>query len=85
MASKNKPERSDVWRHFIKVPENPNKARCKYCNREISRGGKNAGIKGYTTTNMWAHVKRFHENETNTSESDLINAGRDMYFSLIFY
>jgi hypothetical protein len=37
-----------------------NKADCRYCKAVNSRGGKNAASKGFTTTNMWAHMKRFN-------------------------
>jgi hypothetical protein len=58
-----KRQASDIWKHFIKVTDNVNKAKCTYCGSEISRGGQNAAAKGFTTSNMWAHVKRFHGDE----------------------
>ncbi|CAG4958463.1 unnamed protein product [Colias eurytheme] len=45
------------------MQDNESKARCRYCARELSRGGKNASIKGFTTTALWTHVKRFQEKE----------------------
>lgn len=73
MSSRNRQEVSDVWKHFVKVAEAPNKAKCKYCNRHISRGGKNAVVKGYTTSNMWAHVRRFHQEEIKTERENYSN------------
>jgi hypothetical protein len=53
-------ETSELWKYFTKKMDDINKAACRYCKAVISRGGKNAASKGFTTTNMWAHVKRFH-------------------------
>lgn len=43
---------------------------------ELSRGSQNAVNKGYATTALWAHVKRFHGDKmaaalTEISETDL--------------
>jgi hypothetical protein len=43
-----KRQASDIWKHFIKVTDNVNKAKCTYCGSEISRGGQNAAAKGLT-------------------------------------
>lgn len=47
---------SDIWIHFTKKTGDFNLATCKYCASDISRGGKNAVYKGFTTSNLWAHV-----------------------------
>ncbi|GLV43843.1 Boundary element-associated factor of 32kD [Carabus blaptoides fortunei] len=67
---------SEVWRHFTKKAGNFNIATCKYCASDISRGGKNAVHKGFTTSNMWAHVKRFHLDEIKKcDEGNIGDAG----------
>jgi hypothetical protein len=43
-----KRQASDIWKHFIKVTDNVNKAKCTYCGSEISRGGQNAAAKVLT-------------------------------------
>lgn len=52
---------------IVFILDNESKARCRYCACELSRGGKNASIKGFTTTALWTHVKRFHEKELPAS------------------
>lgn len=67
---------SDVWKHFTEKTSDVNIATCKYCASDISRGGKNAVQKGFTTSNMWAHAKRFHLDEVEKcDEGNLRNAG----------
>jgi hypothetical protein len=53
-------ETSEIWKYFTKKMVDINKAVCRYCKAVNSRGGKNAASKGFTTTNMWAHMKRFN-------------------------
>lgn len=58
-----KQEHSPIWKHFSKSQDLQNKAICKYCKADVSRGGQNALAKGFTTTNMWHHMRRSHPKE----------------------
>lgn len=63
-------ETSDIWKYFSKTCETSSFAVCKFCNASISRGGKNAVIKGFTTTNLWNHLKRLHKEEIDIKKTD---------------
>ena len=51
-------KRSPIWDHF-KICEDEKYASCNYCNRDISRGGRN--LKTYNTTNIVNHLKSEHK------------------------
>lgn len=40
-------ETRGIWKHFTKTFDSSSFAVCKFCNVHISRGGKNASIKGF--------------------------------------
>lgn len=72
MPHTRKRETSDIWKYFTKTSAVAATATCKFCNASISRGGKNASIKGFSTSNLWNHLKRSHSEEIdkiNSSES----------------
>ncbi|KAF9409727.1 hypothetical protein HW555_011017 [Spodoptera exigua] len=53
------------------------KATCLYCDVSVSRGSKAVSSKGFTTSNMWTHVKRYHEKElkNDTPSTSTTEAG----------
>jgi len=69
MPHKSKRESSDIWKYFTKTSATAATATCKFCNASISRGGKNASIKGFSTSNLWNHLKRSHSEEIDKANS----------------
>ncbi|CAG4992891.1 unnamed protein product [Colias eurytheme] len=55
--------KSSTWNHFLIKRDDDTKATCLHCNVSVSRGSKAVSSKGFTTSNMWTHVKRYHEPE----------------------
>lgn len=68
---------SSIWNHFQIKPDDDTKATCLYCNVSVSRGSKAVSSKGFTTSNMWTHVKRYHEKElkNDTPSTSTTEAG----------
>lgn len=66
MSHTRKREISNVWKYFTKASDAATSAVCKSCDAKISRGGKNASVKGFSTSNLWNHLKRWHSEEIET-------------------
>lgn len=64
-----KRETSDIWKYFTKTSAAAAIAICKFCNASISRGGKNASTKGFSTSNLWNHLKRSHSEEIDKMDN----------------
>lgn len=56
-VTKARVKRSKIWKHFIVQEDNPDRANCKYCNKELGCNSTNAG-----TATLNNHFKSCQKN-----------------------